>query len=364
VSFAIFAKLIYSLMEAGSHQVYMQRCIELARLGAGYTAPNPLVGAVIVHRGLIIGEGYHQKFGEPHAEVNAIRSIPEQLLPESTLYVNLEPCSHHGKTPPCADLIISRGIKKVVIGSQDPNPLVAGKGIEKLKAAGVEVIPGICEEESKHLNRRFFCFIKNKRPYIILKYARSADGFISYADASREKMISGPMIQRIVHQWRSREAAIMVGTNTAVEDNPNLNARMGSGPDPVRITFDRNYRIPSSHKLFNGTQETLIFTSKDPKSKFKNVKFIELDFNSKDHLFSAMHNLYERGIQSVLVEGGSKLLNEFYNAGLWDESRVITAPVSLYDGVKAPEMKGRFDLIKNEMIGPDMLSIYKNLEPA
>jgi diaminohydroxyphosphoribosylaminopyrimidine deaminase/5-amino-6-(5-phosphoribosylamino)uracil reductase len=351
-------------MEDEYHQLFMKRCIELARLGAGYTAPNPMVGALLVYKGMIAGEGYHHKFGEAHAEVNAINNTDQKILKDCTLYVSLEPCSHFGKTPPCADLIISSGIKKVIIGCTDPNPLVAGKGIEKMQNAGIDVVTGICENESADLNKRFFTAIRFKRPYIILKYAISADGFIGPSAAEVSKSISGEWSKRLVHQWRSEEAGIMVGTSTAVEDNPLLNSRFGSGPDPVRITFDRNYRIPAKHHLFTGTQETIIFTRQDPKSKFKNVSFLEIDFDQKDFLRSALQRLLVKGIQSILVEGGSKLLHEFYATGLWDETRLIRSQNSLHEGVKAPLMRGKYHLQHQSFLDKDLVQIYKNLEPA
>ena len=297
---------------------YMQRCIQLARNGLCRTAPNPMVGAVIVHNGQIIGEGYHVRCGQAHAEVNAIRSVKNPaLLKEATIYVSLEPCAHYGKTPPCADLIVEKQIPRIVIGCRDPFAKVAGRGIQKLRDAGREVIVGVLEEECRDLIRRFITFHTRQRPYITLKWAESADGFIDRKRTSGNPVIlSTPLTAMLVHKKRAEHAAILVGTDTALLDNPGLNVRHWYGPSPVRITIDRHHRLPQDLHLFDGSQPTLVYT--------------------QESLPEIMKDLYDRQLQSLLVEGGSRLLQSFINAGLWDEIVVEEAPLTLGDGVKAP----------------------------
>lgn len=322
------------------HKKYMQRCLQLAANGLGNVAPNPMVGCVIVHNQNIIGEGYHANFGEAHAEVNAINSVKDKsLLNDAMLYVSLEPCSHHGKTPPCSDLIIESGIKKVVIACSDTNPLVAGKGIEKLKRAGVEVTSGILENEARELNKRFFTFHEQQRPYIILKWAQTSDGFIDRKRKDKnepELQISNEHSKRLLHKWRSEEQAIMVGTNTARLDNPQLNVRLVSGNNPLRIVLDENLLLAESLNLFDGLHATLVFTSKKKNAK-NNTEYVTIDFE-KNVLQQVMTVLFQKQIQSVMVEGGSKLLQSFIDANLWDEARVFISEMLIGDGVAAPRL--------------------------
>ena len=322
---------------------YMRRCFQLAANGLGAVAPNPMVGAVIVCDGMVIGEGYHRKYGEAHAEVNAIASVEDKtLLYRSTMYVNLEPCSHYGKTPPCSDLIIHMGIPRVVIANIDPNPKVAGRGVQKMRKAGIEVITGFLEEEGAWLNRRFFTFQTMHRPYVQLKWAQSADGFL---DRPRENnceippvQISSEFTKMLVHKARTEEAAIMVGTNTAIKDNPKLTARRWDGGNPVRVVVDRQLRIPSSHNLFDQSILTLVYT--EQKSSHKtNLSYIHINF-AENPIGQIMDDLYKRNILSIIVEGGQLLLEAFIKAGTWDEARIETAPLWLGDGVKAPKLDG------------------------
>lgn len=315
---------------------YIRRCIELASNGLCNAAPNPMVGAVIVHNGKIIGEGYHARCGEGHAEVNAIRSVKdESLLKESTIYVSLEPCSHYGKTPPCADLIISKGIPRVVVGCIDPFSQVSGRGIQKLLNAGIDVTVGVLENECKNLIRRFVTFNTQKRPYITLKWAESADGFI---DINRENgspvVFSTPITSMYVHKQRAEHKAILVGRKTALLDNPSLTTRNWYGANPLRLVIDRTLSLPSNLKLFDHTTPTLVFTEK-VKAGEENLEYITLDF-SKDILPQIFTVLYERKIQSLLVEGGTTLLQSFINSGVWDEIFVEHSARVLGEGVKSP----------------------------
>ena len=315
---------------------YIRRCIELASNGLCNAAPNPMVGAVIVHNGKIIGEGYHARCGEGHAEVNAIRSVKdESLLKESTIYVSLEPCSHYGKTPPCADLIISKGIPRVVVGCIDPFSQVSGRGIKKLRDAGIEVTVGVLEDECKNLIRRFVTFNTRKRPYITLKWAESADGFI---DIIRENgspvVLSTPITSMYVHKQRAEHKAILVGRKTALLDNPSLTTRNWYGANPLRLVIDRTLSLPSNLKLLDHTTPTLVFTEKE-KAVEENLEYITLDF-SKDILPQILTVLYERKIQSLLVEGGTTLLQSFIDTELWDETFVEHSAKVLGEGVKSP----------------------------
>lgn len=325
------------------HMKYMQRCFQLAANGLGNVAPNPMVGCVVVHNEKIIGEGYHVNFGEAHAEVNAINSAKDKsTLMASTLYVSLEPCAHQGKTPPCSDLIIESGIKKVVVACSDTNPLVAGKGIEKLKRAGVEVISGVMEKEARELNKRFFTFHEQKRPYIILKWAQTADGFIDRKrndNIQTALQISNEHSKRLVHKWRGEEQAIMVGTNTARLDNPKLDVRLVNGKNPLRIVLDKNAELPDSLNLFDGSQPTFVFTAKKNADR-TNLEFITIDF-TKIVLPQMMSELYEKQIQSVLIEGGSNLLQSFIDESLWDEARVFISETFIGDGIPSPRLKER-----------------------
>lgn len=315
---------------------YMKRCLQLAANGLINAAPNPMVGAVIVYQDRIIGEGYHVRCGEGHAEVNAIRSVKdESLLPESTIYVSLEPCSHYGKTPPCADLIISKGIRRVVIGCIDPFPQVSGRGIKKLRDAGIEVTVGVLEDECQTLIRRFVTFNLQQRPYITLKWAQSADG---YLDAIRSTgspvLLSTPLTSLHVHKLRAEHKAILVGRKTALLDNPSLTVRHWYGNNPLRLVIDRNLTLPSSLHLFDGQTPTLIFTKKQHPSS-ENQTYITLDFN-RDILPQIMAELHQRKIQSLLVEGGAQLLQSFIDCDLWDEAYIEQAQKPLFHGVEAP----------------------------
>lgn len=320
---------------------YMNRCLELARLGMGDVAPNPMVGCVIVHQGKIIGEGFHKRYGEAHAEVNAINSVKDkELLKESTLYVSLEPCAHYGKTPPCSDLIIEHKVPHVVVGSGDPFAKVAGKGIEKMQKAGIKVEVGILEEECLELNRRFFTFHEKKRPFIILKWAQSLDGFLdtdrSKADFGQPTWISNELSRRLVHRQRTEEAAILIGTNTAIKDNPSLTVREWSGKQPVRLVLDRQGRLPDELNLKDGAVRTVVFTNQERENS-NNLEFVKLDFNSSIPT-QILNWLYQNELQSVIVEGGQKLLQDFIDQGLWDEAYVYTGQVNFGAGVSAPKL--------------------------
>ncbi len=304
-------------------EVYMARCLQLAALGIENVAPNPMVGAVIVHDGIIIGEGYHRKYGEAHAEVNAINSVSDKsLLRESTIYVSLEPCSHYGKTPPCADLIIKHQIPRVVVGMQDPNPLVGGHGIEKLRAAGADVMVGVLEKECRELNKRFLYLQEKHRPYVILKWAQTEDGYIDRMRTSVDdpvEVISNPITKQLVHKMRAENMAIMVGTNTAVLDNPSLRTTHWSGRNPLRVVIDKHSRIPRNYKLFTTSDaETLVLDTYDWQA--------------------ILHTLAERKIHSLIVEGGQTTLNAIIADGTWDEAHVEVAPRCLGSGVEAPKL--------------------------
>lgn len=330
---------------------YMWRSIQLAQNGQCSAAPNPMVGAIIVCDGKIIGEGYHIRCGEAHAEVNAIRSVKDtSLFKRSTIYVTLEPCSHYGKTPPCADLIIEKQIPRIVIGCQDPFSKVAGRGIQKLKDAGREVIVGVLEQECKDLIRRFITFHTQQRPYITLKWAESADKFIDKCRTEGSPVIlSTPLTSMLVHKKRAEHSAIMVGTHTAKLDNPSLNVRHWQGRSPVRIVIDRGLSLPSDLHLFDGSTPTLVFTEATQESKF-NIEYLTIDFQ-QDILPQIMEILYSRGLQSLLVEGGSLLLQSFIDIGLWDEIFVEETPISLYSGVKSPKISDKIPYVTEQSFG-------------
>ncbi|QQL51112.1 bifunctional diaminohydroxyphosphoribosylaminopyrimidine deaminase/5-amino-6-(5-phosphoribosylamino)uracil reductase RibD [Mucilaginibacter ginkgonis] len=344
------------------HNMYMQRCIELAQLGAGYVSPNPMVGAVIVYKDKIIGEGYHQKYGGPHAEVNAVNDAltkhpdAEQLLKQSTIYVSLEPCAHYGKTPPCADLIIKHQIQKVVIGCRDPFDAVNGKGIEKLMAAGVDVQVGVLEQECEDLNKRFFTRVQKQRPYVILKWALTANGYFAPADGS-QFWITKPEAKTLVHKWRAEENAILVGKNTVLADDPKLNVRYWTGNNPKRIVIDRSLEIDQSFAIYDQSVETIIFNEVKTGIEGK-VKYIALEDFDKFVPQYILFQLYLQDIQSVIIEGGAQTLNSFIEAGLWDEARVFTGSAMLQNGVFAPLIGGQ--LFEHTMVGNDMLKIYHN----
>ena len=330
---------------------YMRRCIELAKNGLCNVAPNPTVGAVIVCDGRIIGEGYHVRCGEAHAEVNAIRSVKdESLLKRSTIYVSLEPCSHYGKTPPCADLIIEKQIPRIVIGCRDPFSKVAGRGIQKLQNAGREVIVGVLEEECLHLIRRFITFNTLRRPFITLKWAESADRFIDIERIDGNPvLLSSPLTSMLVHKKRAENTAIMVGRRTALLDNPSLTVRNWYGRNPIRIVLDRNLSLPNDLQIFNGEVPTLVFTEKEHPEE-KSVSYITIDF-AHNPLNQIMKELYQRNIQSLLVEGGSQLLQSFIDNELWDEAYIEKCPKRLYSGVKAPEISNNFSYSTEEHFG-------------
>ncbi len=342
-----------------TQEAYMKRCLQLAAKGMGNVAPNPMVGCVIVYQDKIIGEGYHQKYGEAHAEVNAINAVEDkELLKNATLYVNLEPCAHYGKTPPCADLIIEHKIHYVIIGSIDTNSLVAGKGIEKLAKAGIDVKIGVLEKECKELNKRFFTFYDKKRPYITLKWAQTKNGFI---DNKRTEDTIGKALQitnleskKLVHKWRSEEQAIMVGTNTALLDNPQLTVREVNGKNPLRITIDKWLRIPKSYHLFDKSTPTLVFTAVDTPS-VNNLEFVKIDFDN-DVIMQISNELYKRNIQSLIVEGGELLLKSFIESNCWDEARVFISDITIGRGVNAPILNG--NPVSKENIKDDKLWIY------
>lgn len=338
-----------------NHDQYMYRCLQLAKLGSGNVAPNPMVGCVIVYEDKIIGESWHQEFGKPHAEVNAIDDVKDvKLLSKSTLYVSLEPCSHHGKTPPCVDLIIHHKIPKVVVGITDPFAKVNGEGIRKLRDAGIEVVIPVLEFKSRELNKRFFTFHNHNRPYIILKWAQSKDGFIG--KKTERVLISNKLSQLLVHKWRSEEHAIMIGTNTALIDNPMLNVREWFGKSSVRIAIDKNLKLPAHLNIFDGNQQTLVFTTKE-KSAYNNLKYIQLD--EKDFTVGSMlKSLHRENIQSVLVEGGAKLLQSFIDDNLWDEAIVIKGNIFLSGGIKSPDLNLAPTSTRSSW--DDVISYYQN----
>jgi diaminohydroxyphosphoribosylaminopyrimidine deaminase/5-amino-6-(5-phosphoribosylamino)uracil reductase len=340
---------------------YMERCLVLAKKGMGKVAPNPMVGCVIVHNDEIIGEGYHEEYGKAHAEVNAINSVKDKsLLKKATLYVNLEPCSHFGKTPPCADLIIEHKIPFVVVGTIDTFSQVSGRGIEKLVKAGIDVKTGILEAECKELNKRFFNFHEKKRPYVILKWAQTQDGFIDIlrTEEGFEKAlkITNEASTKLSHTWRSVEQAIIVGKRTAVADNPQLTVRSVQGKNPLRIAIDRNLTIPNNYFLLDGSTPTLIYTSADANSE-NNLEYKKLNFDEV-LIPQILNDLAERNIQSLIVEGGTKLINSFIQSGIWDEARVFISQQQIEDGVNAPIL----DLkpVEKEDIEGDILLTYKN----
>lgn len=330
------------------HEKYIKRCIEIAKNGLGTTRPNPMVGCVIVHNNLIIGEGFTSPYGGPHAEVNAIESVNNKaLLKEATLYVTLEPCSHFGKTPPCSDLIIKHQIPKVIIGTIDDNSLVAGQGIKKLKAAGCQVSVGILEQECKQHHKRFFTFHNKKRPYIILKWAESANGFLAPKTKKEQKpvWITNPYSRQLVHKWRAEEQAILVGGNTVIKDNPSLTVRDWAGQHPTRIVLDKHDNLPKTASVFNNEAKTIVFTPE------------HLNF-SNPIASQICEQLHQQNITSVIIEGGTKTLQTFINENLWDEARVFYGNNFFEDGTKAPTLKGT--LISKQHILNDTLKYFSN----
>ena len=337
--------------------LFMRRALDLALLGTGYARPNPLVGCVVVHQGRIIGEGWHRRYGGPHAEVNALASVTDKsLLRESRVYVTLEPCAHHGKTPPCADLLIAHGVPEVIICNDDPFPLVAGRGIEKLRAAGARVETGLLASEGRWLNRRFFTFHEKKRPYLVLKWAETADGFLA-GRYFQPVAVSGPQARLLTHQWRAEEQAILVGTRTALHDNPHLNVRDWTGPDPLRVVLDKNLCLPPTHHVLDGNQPTLFYTYRQ-RADTENRTYATLS-EADDLMPQILADLWQRQVQSVLVEGGPTVLNALLHAGLWDEIRVFRSAKKLGDGVAAPRL-GLSGLQSAENVGEDELFRYVN----
>ena len=341
-------------------ELFMLRAMELAKLGAGYVSPNPLVGCVIVHDGKIIGEGWHKQYGQAHAEVNAIESVSDKsLLEQSTLYVNLEPCSHFGKTPPCADLVIKHKLKKVVVANTDPNPVVNGAGLKKIQQAGIEVVTGILEKEGRELNKRFFTFVEKNRPYIILKWAQTADGFIAKKNYD-SKWISNEGSRQLVHKWRSEEDAVLVGTRTAQHDDPELTVRDWSGRNPKRIVFDRFLRLSEKLKLFNHEQATLCYNVMKHK---EHTNLVLIRVSENNFLPEVLTDLVRQKIQSVIVEGGAQTLNLFLTSGLWDEARVFTSSKTFGGGIEAPRIEmstvnGRQSTVVQNLTGTDQLEIF------
>ena len=341
------------------HEYYMTRCIELALKGLGEVAPNPMVGAVLVYQDKVIGEGYHEQFGEAHAEVNCFKSVMEKdevFVSNSILYVSLEPCAHFGKTPPCVDLIIYKGVKKVVIGCRDPFEAVNGKGIEKLQNAGVEVIIGILENECINLNERFFTYHQKHRPYIILKWAETVDGKIAGLGNER-LMISNAISTTKVHQWRSEEMAILVGTNTVLKDNPSLDNRLWAGKSPIRMLIDQSLKLPNYLKVFTDNKPTIVFNFKK-EVQIGTVQYIKI-LPNKSVLLQIMDYCYVKKINSILVEGGAQLLQSFINENIWDEARIIVnTTLAIGNGLDAPKLKLAL-FCKEETILNDQISYYK-----
>lgn len=344
-------------------EFYMKRAIELASLGAGQVSPNPMVGAVIVHENIIIGEGYHKKYGDKHAEVNAIEDVlnkfinAEDLLKNSSIYVTLEPCSHYGKTPPCADLLVKYQLKKVIIGCPDFNEIVKGKGIDKLIKHGIDVQTDILRDECIELNKRFFTSIIKKRPYIILKWAETNNGLFAPFE-KKQFWISNLQSKILVHKWRSEEDCVLVGYRTAEIDNPQLNVRLWKGRNPKRAIIDRQLSLPNDYHLLDNTQETFVFNA--IKSDInQNTKYYQLeDF---DNLLPQylLYQLYLNDIQSLIIEGGAETINKFIQANLWDEARIFTGKNELNEGINAPKINGH--LFSQDNIGNNVLKVYKNL---
>ncbi len=351
---------LYKVIDHGS---YMQKCFDLAQRSKGFTTPNPMVGTVLVHHDRIIGEGWHHFYGADHAEVNCLKNVTDadkRLIPESTMYVNLEPCAHYGLTPPCASRIVAEGIKKVVVANTDPFEKVNGSGIKILQDAGVSVETGLHEKEGLWLNRRFFCFHQQKRPYIVLKWAQTKDGFIAPEDRSRYP-ITGAGAQSLVHKWRTEETAIMVGTTTALNDNPELTARLHKGNHPLRIVLDRHLQIPRTHHIFDDTAATWIINEQQELLD-GNIHFVQLPFN-ETLLPALMSLLYRNRILSLLIEGGAALLSSFISMDLWDEARVFTGDGLLQKGIRPPLLAGDAPAFTT-MVGQDTLQVSVNKNSA
>jgi diaminohydroxyphosphoribosylaminopyrimidine deaminase/5-amino-6-(5-phosphoribosylamino)uracil reductase len=344
-----------------TNEQYMQRCLELAQRGAGSVAPNPMVGAVLVHNGRIIGEGWHMQYGQAHAEVACFESIAtadKHLIPQSVMYVSLEPCAHTGKTPPCAQRIVAEGVKEVVIASRDPFAQVNGAGIRILEAAGIRVHTARLEAAGSWLNRRFFTFHRQQRPYIILKWAQSAEGFIARATKERTPL-SNSYSSTLVHKWRTEEAAIMVGYRTALHDLPRLTARHWPGRQPLRLVTDRLLTLPSTHPLYNTEAPTWILNEQKNTTE-AHIRFVQLGF-SESILPGLMHELYLDGRLSLIVEGGAALLQSFIAAGLWDEARLFKTATGVNDGIPAPQLK-QATLAMETQLATDTLQLWVNKE--
>lgn len=346
----------------------MRKCISLAKQGLGNTYPNPLVGSVIIKDDRIIGQGFHSRAGLAHAEVEAIHSVENsELLKNSTLIVNLEPCNHFGKTPPCTHLIINSGIKKVIIGMPDPYPKVNGKGIKKLIENGIEVECGILKKECENLNRRYLTSIKKSRPYVILKWAQSADGYFAPPKSLRNKSqpywLTGNSTQRLVHKWRSEEESILVGVQTIIDDNPELTVRLLDGPhrNPVRIILDPNLRTPQNAKVMSTEAQTILISNKKAEYLDNHVKVLNLKSQyNRSLITSLMEILHSENIQSVLVEGGKKTLQSFIDSSKWDEARILTAPKQLNGGIKAPVLDSGKIKINQFFVQNDKIEVYRN----
>ncbi len=346
------------MIDKKKDEFYMARCIQIATNGLGNTYPNPFVGSVIVHNDKIIGEGYTSEYGGPHAEVNAVNSVKNKaLLAESTIYVTLEPCAHYGKTPPCCDLIISKKIKRVVIGTIDPFAKVNGEGIKRLKDNHVNVTLGILEKECLELNKRFFTFHQKKRPYIILKWAETENGFFAPKE-KKQVWISNDYSKQLVHLWRTEEQGILVGKNTVLFDNPQLNARLISGNSPIRLIIDKNLEINSTFHIYDNQQQTIVFNQLKT-DKNQNTKFIQIDF-SQNILPQILEHLHQENIQSIIVEGGVNTLNQFIYNQLWDEARIIKSSIRWKDGIESPKIKGK--LVQELQLKSDRIQIIRNYE--
>ncbi|WP_298879769.1 bifunctional diaminohydroxyphosphoribosylaminopyrimidine deaminase/5-amino-6-(5-phosphoribosylamino)uracil reductase RibD [uncultured Polaribacter sp.] len=344
-----------------SHKKYIKRCLQIAKNGIGTSRPNPSVGAVVVLNDKVIGEGFTSPYGGNHAEVNAINSVKNKLLlKEATIYVTLEPCSHYGKTPPCADLIVKHQLKTVVIGCVDSNSLVAGKGIERLKKAGINVVVGVLEEECKLHHKRFFTVQDKKRPYIVLKWAETNDGFIAPLTKDEQKpvWISNPYSQQLVHKYRSKEHAILVGTNTVIADNPKLNVRSWFGENPIRIVLDRTLKVSKDLAVFDDSVKTIIITENKCADNNGKLTFFEVIDFSKNLAFQICKILQKHNIQSVIIEGGTQTIQTFIDENLWDEAKVFVGATIFKQGVKAPIFNKKNN--KEINIKTDVLKIYTN----
>ena len=339
-----------------THEYFMEKCIDLAKKGIQDVSPNPMVGSIIVYNNEIIGRGYHKKFGSNHAEVNAINSVQDKsLLEKSTLYVNLEPCCHHGKTPPCTDLIIENKIPKVVIGCKDSYSKVSGNGIKKLRNNLIEVIDCVLDDKCKELNRRFFCYHEKKRPYIILKWAKSKDNFIAPINQEKPFWMTSEKSKKLVHSWRAEEDAILVGRKTVVADNPSLTVRMCEGKNPIRIVIDKELSLNKKSNVFDDQAETIVFNN-IKSSIVDKTTYLKADFNNLNQ--DILNQLYKRKILSLIVEGGTITINSFIEKNLYDEIRVFTADKLLEKGINSPKLPD-INLIKTSIINNDKLEVYK-----